>query len=199
MFMDRELAIRFFESLEKHQPIITSITWHREEIVDLLTSTNVSPSNRFYQRIRANGYEIPDTSNDSTYIISLRRILRNTLAKEYLNEGYSPSIVKKFMEEVESFFRIYDSDILTRKLRYDKELLALMAKSNNPFTILGSLEILDSYPQGTNQKRKISKQPILLMPDAQDLQKIVEWEVENTRYYQRGILRDKKISRELYF
>ena len=73
--MERKLAEILTSSLLE-RPEIPS--YNGAEIIDLLASVEIPASSRFYEEIPANEQVIKIKSEDRYYVLSLRRVLRNS-------------------------------------------------------------------------------------------------------------------------
>ena len=185
--MDRNLAERLVEELETHPPLTTNVLPNRDYFINLLVNTHVPPSSRFYEKIRENSTTIPDNAKDQFHILSMRRILRNNRAIDY-----RLSRLKKRYESLASALGVYDSDVFTRRLRTDRDIVALMAKSAQSYTLLAKLDTYDEF------SGKVATRPLVIIPDVQDLSKILAWEDANTIYAQEGLFGTTKISKKQY-
>lgn len=186
--MDRNLAEKLVTELGKHPPLTTRVLSDENYFIDLLVSTEVPVSNRFYEEVKPNHKIIEDPANDQTHFLSLRRILRNNLA-----ENYKLSKTKKVYEALASILGLYDSDVLTRKLRANGEMAKMMSQSEHPYSLLAKLETFDDF------SGKFAIRPIVIIPYIIDLPKILAWEEANTNYGQRGLFGgDRRISRSHY-
>lgn len=105
---------------------------------------------------------------DTHYYLSLRNVLRNRKAKDYMLSQW-----KKAEEAVASALGIYQSDPLIRDLRANKYLVEMMDKCDKPFSLLGKFEAFGDYNYYTLNK------PILIIPDAVDTHLINDWENAN--------------------
>ena len=81
--MERYLAEILIGGLESHPPLTPGILANKNYFVNLLVSTEVLPSRRFYEKVTPNGVTIADPAMDKTHSVSIRRVLRNKLAKDY--------------------------------------------------------------------------------------------------------------------
>ena len=126
---------------------------------------------------------------------SLRRIIRNHNAEKAKLTGF-----KRLVADTSGILRRHDSTTLLRKLREEEELMELMRKSaeqENPFSLLGKLEI---YEYGNPKEILYTcKKPILIIPEQVNNPLVSLWEEKNTLYQkQKGLFRVKKITREEY-
>ena len=175
--MERSQAEALIEKLVKHPPLTPNVLPNRDYFINLLVSTDVPPSKRFYEEIDHNEVEINDPAMDFTHRVALRRVLRNNLARE--NEL---SLLKALYEAVVSKMGVYDSDVFTRRLRTDKDLVRMMAQSGQQYSLLGKLETFDEL------SGKISTRPLLIIPNAPDLDRITAWEIANIKKPKEGLL-----------
>ena len=185
--MDRNLAERLVAELEKHPPLSPNIFPDRNYFINLLSSTDVPPSERFYEEVAKNQKHIPDSATNQNHFLSIRRVLRNSLARDY-----QLSKIKEFYETLISVLGIHDSDVWTRKLRSDDEIVRMMGQSRGQYSLLGKLETFDEF------SRKVATRPLIIILDAQDLSKILAWEDAKTDYGKENSLGIRKISRRQY-
>lgn len=138
----------------------------KKELISILVRTKVSESSRFYEPIKDQGRFLDAAE---TYRLTFRRVLRNGKARDYQLSWW-----KKVWENVAShpipnyFFRIYDSDIVTRRLRVDKEVVRMMtesAENGHPHSLLCKLKIYDDNYGGP----KIQTSELLLIPGVEKL------------------------------
>ncbi len=167
--MKKDMAESLVSELEKHPALRSTVRENRQYFIDILVSTEVPESTRFYEKVKPNILEVPGLDNDQIHYISLRRVLRNQQAKEYQLPW-----LKSQIESLASFLGIYDSDVLTRNIRANKELVDMMSASSNDFSLLGKLETLEIVPE------RVYKSPILVIPDSPDFSKIYLWEHANS-------------------
>ena len=186
--MDRNLAERLIAELEKHPPLSPNVLPDRDYFINLLSSTDVPPSERFYEEVKPNQRHIPDSATNQNHFLSIRRVLRNDLAR-----SYQLTKTKKIYETLASTSGIHDSDIWTRKLRTDMDLVQIMVQCGQQYSLLAKLETFDEF------SKKVATRPLVIIPDAQDLSKILEWEVANTDYGKEGLLGIRRISKGQYF
>ena len=187
--MDRSLAEKLVAELERHPPLTyTVLEGRRDKLIDALAATDVPPSKRFYEEVKPNQEIIHDSAMDQTHFLSIRRVLRNDLVRDY-----RLSKIKEIYEAVASISGLYDSDALTRKLRASNEIVNIIAQSESPFSLLAKLETSDNF------SGKFAVRPLVIIPNVADLSKILEWEDANTKYVQKGLFgTSSKISREKY-
>ncbi len=167
--MDRGEAEVLVEGLRK-RPEFDSLD--SGLFTDALESTEVPPSSRFYE-------ETPDVQHtmrdsDRVQFLSVRRVLRNENAR-----NYQLSLLKRGFEAAASALRVYSSDALTRRLRADNDLVKIMAECWHPFSLLGKLQ---TYDYSNPDSAVITTKPILIIPDAGDIETILRWEDANTTY-----------------
>ena len=170
--MERYLAEILIGGLESHPPLTPGILADKNYFVNLLVSTQLKPSRRFYEEVGSNEAVIQNPAMDLTHYVSIKRVLRNRLAKEY-----KLSWLKARYEAAASAFGIYDSDALTRKLRIGEDIVRMMAEaaqSGQPYSLLGKLETVDGILE------KISRRPLVIIPNVGDLSRILAWEDANT-------------------
>jgi len=177
LYMDRQMAIDLTKELQGH-PILIYAPLDWNDIFNLLEKTGVSPSRRFAESVEENEYLLDRTIDYQTNVLMLRRVLRNENAAKYLRESYKKGPHKNFLEVLTSGLGIYDSDVFTRKLREDPQMLEMMAKAyelGHPHSILGKVTTTD------RESVKIETRPIIGILGA-DIVKVVEWELANRVY-----------------
>jgi len=159
--------------------------------LDVLASAEVPDSSRFYEELPDKKQLIDDTG--SYHYLSLRRVLRNANAK-----SATPAVWKRCVEGFATLFGIYSSDVLSRRLREDRELVHMMQSCDAPFSLLGKLESYDFDNPG--EKLYVVTRPVLVIPGFACAWRVNEWEKANTTYEKEvGVLRRfKRISREKY-
>ena len=185
--MDRNLAEKLVAELEKHPPLTPNVLPDRAYFIDLLASTDIPPSKRFYEEVKPNQRRILDTAANQNHFLSIRRVLRNSLAR-----NYQLSKIKESYESLISALNVHDSDVWVRKLRADRDIVRMMVQSGQPYSLVGKLETFDEL------SRKVATRPLVIIPYAQDLSKILEWEDANTIYGKESSLGTRKISRRQY-
>ena len=194
--MDILVAAQLVGELRKHRSIPALSTDKGLSLLDLLTSANIPESSRFYEELPRNEQLIEE--NDRRYhYFSLRRILRNNVAT-----GYCHSAAKRTWVGFIGLVGSFSSNVLTRGIRADRNLVRMMAESVHPFSLLGKLE---TYDHGNPKDRLfVITRPILVVPKAtspKDKNAIADCEEENTMYAEeRGILlrHPRRISPEEY-
>ena len=168
--MDRQLAEQLVQGLQTHSHIDLS---DPGMFIDLLVASDIPGFSRFYQWLPENSQSMDESSVE--YTISLRRVLRNITAKDY-----QLSLFKRGVETVASAIGIYSSDVLSRRLRSNPDLVELMTNEEMPFSLLGKLQRTDSASVDGTIYRATS--PILVIHGALDNQAVKEWEQANTVY-----------------
>ena len=157
-------------SLEKHPGIVKV---NREIFLPVLLDAKLSESSSFHE-------DLPDTQQlaeglDRYAYFSLRRVLRNRNA-----ENYRLSAWKNTFEAVMSAFGAYSSDVLTRKIRADGEIVDMMARNEHPFSLLAKCK---TYDFGNSEGRLfVVTRPVLVIPGVKDIDRILAWEEDNTAY-----------------
>ena len=168
--MEELLAEQLVAELSRHPGIIPP---DKPMFLTMLVSANIPASSRFYE-------ELPDTSQLREYTqkyhyLSLRRVLRNRNAKECQLNTW-----KKTYEMLASTLGLYSSDVLSRNVRTDKMLIDMMAAAKHPFSVLGKLETYD-YDNPTETLLRMTR-PVLVIPEAENIGAIVQWEIAQTTY-----------------
>jgi len=167
--------------LKKHPGIITP---DRDIFLDVLLRTDVPRSSKFYKKLPDNKQELKEA--DRVYFLSLRRVLRN----RNVESGYKVNGWRKLVDAYASRRCIYSSDILTRRLRQDSEIVDLMEACEQDFSLLGKFEVYDS---SNLEKLTVQTTPILVIPGSETAEKVLDWENANTTY-QKGKESLRKVS-----
>lgn len=174
----RQEAIYFAQSLKKHRPLPGSLL-KETDIFNALANAPMPSQRRFYATIPPNKKEIPDTANDMSYVLSLRRVLRNDLAEYYLKHGYDTNFLKSVLGLLVRKDLVYDSDTFTRLIRQEELILKMMkaaAESGHPVSILAALRSTDLITGD------VRKRPMIEIPGA-DLDTLVKWEDAHIQIY----------------
>ncbi|MBI2541396.1 hypothetical protein HYV80_01680 [Candidatus Woesearchaeota archaeon] len=175
--MDRNIAERLVAELESRSPLSPEVLKKdRDKLIDLLASTDVPPSKKFYKEVKPNQIYIPGNDSDQHHFLSIRRVLRNDRAREY-----ELSRAKQIYEVGLAALGIHDSDVWTRRLRTNKEIVRMMSQAmvqhGQPYTLVAKLETFEDV------QKTVEIMPLVVIPSAQDLQKIIGWEISNARPY----------------
>lgn len=175
--MDGVNAVLLVDALESHPPLTEGILPNRQELVDLLISTPVPPSKRFYESVGDNSQRIPDSGNDVSHNVAIRRILRNNLASDY-EGGTLRRLYEAAYDALESRFGAYDSNVMLRKARANLRIAALMQQAHqagHPYSLSGKLETFDEI------SGKVSTIPLIIIPGIsnQDMYKVLAWELSH--------------------
>ena len=168
--MDQEIAATLVDTLKRHSWIIPP---NREIFMKVLTSTEVPDSSRFYEKLPDNEQLLKET--DRYHKLSLRMVLRNRNAKDY---RLSP--LKKIWEDWTSTLGIYSSEVLSRNLRANSDLIDMMAASEHPFSLLGKQKTYD-YSNAREDLFRATR-PVLVIPGQSDIIAILDWENANIIY-----------------
>jgi hypothetical protein len=149
-----------------------SATIDRKLFLDVLVEANIPESARFSEELPNNQQTISEA--DRYHYLSLRRVLRNGNARSYQLSG-----AKKALARILGALGIYSSDVLTRGLRSDPEIVELMNSSTSSFSLLGKFETYDSSnPEALFRKT----QPFIIIPGAKNWVPLARREYENTVY-----------------
>ena len=168
--MDHRLAENLLDELAKHPEIVRV---DRDLFLGVLKVAEIPESSRFHE-------DLPDKQQlaeglDRYAYFSLRRVLRNRNA-----ENYRLSAWKNTFEAVMSAFGAYSSDVLTRKIRADGEIVDMMARNEHPFSLLAKCK---TYDFGNSEGRLfVVTRPVLVIPGVKDIDRILAWEEDNTAY-----------------
>lgn len=170
--MERDKAIRLVRDLERHPPLTEGILPQKQDLIRLLISTEVPESRRFYEEVIPNEQTIDDSANSKEHSVSVRRILRNKLA-----DDYEMSFFKNWYDAVVSSLGAYDSNVIARRLRADRDLVNLMQQayqSGQPYSLLAKLETVDAL------SGSIETRPLIVIPNSSNMPKVLAWESAHT-------------------
>ena len=176
--MDEFNAVLLVSTLESRPPLTEGILPNRQELVDLLISTPVpTTSKRFYESVGDNSQRIPDSGNDASHNVAIRRVLRNKLASDY-EDNFLKRLYQSAYDDLESRFGAYDSNVMLRRARANPVIAALMQQAHQagyPYSLSGKLETFDEL------SGKVSTTPLIIIPGVsnQDMQKILAWELSH--------------------
>ncbi len=168
--MDRKIAETLVSELGRHEGLVTP---DKGLFLDVLISADVPESSRFYEVLPDKQQLVDETGR--YHYLSLRRVLRNRNARHYQLSQW-----KKTYEAIVSAFGAYSSDALSRNLRADKTLVEMMARCEEPFSLLGKFQTYDF--DNPDETLFILTRPVLVIPGAKDTKPIYDWEKANTRY-----------------
>ncbi len=168
--MDRKVAEKLVSELGRHGGLVTP---DNELFLDVLVSIDVSQSSRFYERLSDKKQLVEETGR--YHYLSLRRVLRNRNARDYQLSQW-----KKAYEAIISAFGAYSSDVLSRNLRADATLVEMMARCEEPFSLLGKFQTYDF--DNPDETLFIVTRPVLVIPGEKDMKSIHDWEEANTTY-----------------
>ncbi|MBN1644986.1 hypothetical protein JW851_03035 [Candidatus Woesearchaeota archaeon] len=161
------------ENLIKETQLAVPIIIDEDFFRNILTNITVPVSSKFYTFLPKKRQLIQETNR--YWFFSLRRILRNEHASKYQLSSW-----KKLWESLASSIGLYSSNVLSRNLRADKDLISLMSESKHPYSLLCKLETYDY--DNHNMDLFIITKPILVIPDTKNRSRIISWENANTRY-----------------
>lgn len=188
--MDIKIAESLLSELGRHSGIVTP---DRRLFLDILVSTDVPESSRFYEGLPDKQQLVQETGR--YHFLSLRRVLRNRNARSYQLSQW-----KKAYESITSVFGAYSSDALSRNLRTNRDLVEMMAECREPFSLLGKFQTYDF--DNPDETLYMVTQPVLVIPGAKDTKSICDWETANTIYEKEvGLFlrHPKRISPQKYF
>lgn len=168
--MDNVIAEKLLDALKRRPEIVTPDS---KLFLEMLVSTNVPESSRFYEVLPDREQVVQETNR--YHRLSLRRVLRNKNARAYQLGAW-----KRVVQEAISILGIYSSDALTRNLRANKELVGIMGECEAPFSLLGKFQTYDF--DNPDETLFIITRPVLIIPGAKDTVKIHDWESVNTTY-----------------
>ena len=188
--MNKQIATDLVDEFCKHPDIITP---DQELFLEILVSVDIPNSSKFSEEIPNKQQTV---SEDTCYhYVLLRKVLRNENVRDY-----QLSLWKKAIESAASALGVYSSDILSRGLRANKELVEIMAECGQPFSLLGKMQ---TYDYGNpEQNLYIITRPILVIPGVKDMKPVLQWEADNTKYEKEvGLVfrHPKKITPRKYF
>ncbi len=189
--MDGKIANKLVSELRRHGGLIIP---DEKLFLELLTSTDVPESSRFYEKL-------PDREQLSEgtgyyHYLSLRKVLRNRNAGRYKLPQW-----KKAYETMMSTFGVYSSDILSRNLRANDKLMKIMMECGEPFSLLGKFKTYEF--NNPREELFIINRPVLVIPGVRDMTQIDNWEKRNTTYKKEtrviGLFPiERKISQQKY-
>lgn len=166
--MEQNLAEMIIGELGKHHLLKSQFPEYRQYFIDVLVSTEVPQSKRFYEEIKPNEITIRGSDENQRHKLSLGRILRNELA-----EDYELSWIKAQYEALISSLGAFDYEVLARNIRMNKDLVKMMQQSKHDYSLLGRIDAHEDF------SGEVSVMPILIIPNAMDLSKISVWESGN--------------------
>jgi len=167
--MERKLAENLVLELARRRDIVVP---NRRFFTDILADTEVSESSRFYEALPNNQRTIQESGR--YHCLSLRRVLRNRNAK-----SHQLSQVERGYEALVSGLGIYSSDVLSRSLRADEDLVEMMSECEEQFSLLGKFQ---TYDYENPDKVTVLTKPVLIIPGFVGVEEIHKWERDNTRY-----------------
>ncbi len=168
--MDRKIAETLVDELGRHGSLVTLDS---ELFLNELVSADVPESSKFYEVLPGKRQLVEETGRN--HYLSLRRVLRNRNARDYQLSQW-----KKAYETIASAFGVYSSDALSRNLRVDGNLVEIMSRSEQPFSLLGKFQSYDF--DNPNDILFVITRPVLVIPGAKDMKPIHDWEEANTTY-----------------
>ena len=167
--MERSLAESLIDELTKHLGIINP---DKDLFLNILTSAEVPESSKFYE-VLPNKQQLVEERKRYHYL-SLRKVLRNRNAKEN-----QLSLWKSKYESIASAFGICSSDVLSRNLRVNKDLIEMMDECKEPFSLLGEFQTYNF--DNHDETLFIITRPVLVIPSVEN-RKPYNWENANTKY-----------------
>jgi hypothetical protein len=168
--MDKDVAEKLLNELGRHGGIVIP---DYQLFLDVLISTDIPECSRFYECLTDKQQLVQETGR--YHYLSLRRVIRNVNAKDYQLSQW-----KKMYEAVASAFGVYSSDSLSRNLRANSTLVEIMARCEEPFSLLGKFQ---SYNfDNPDETLFVVTRPVLVIPGLKDLEPIYDWEEKNTTY-----------------
>jgi len=190
--MDRKIAETLVDELGRHGSLVTP---DRDLFLNELVSVDVPYSSKFYEVTPGKQQLVEETGR--YHYLSIRRVLRNRNAKDYQLSQW-----KKAYEAIASAFGAYSSDALSRNLRADGTLVEMMARCDEPFSLLGKFQSYDF--DNPDETLFVVTRPVLVIPGVKDMKPIHDWEEANTTYEKEvrmmGLLpTQKRIKPQEYF
>lgn len=168
--MELKTAETLVESLGKRSGILVP---DKGYFIDVLLKSDVSPSSKFYKKLPDNIQEAKES--DCYYSLSLDMVLRNRNAER----DYKIGFFKRAIDAFASRKGIYSSDILTRRLRRENDIVDLMAACEQDFSLLARFE---AHDYSNPNKITFTTRPILVVPGSENHEKVFGWEQQNTLY-----------------
>jgi hypothetical protein len=168
--MEQKYAKELWIGIAQH-PFFSFLEFpYSKEITDLLLTTDIQTGS-FYHETASNEFSIELPDFERNYLLSPLGIFENNLAGDFLEKGYMDKIYSIVRYGLNSTSPRYFPENVKR----ERDLLALMAESSKPYTLLAKVEILD-YNECDSRES-----PIIIVPDAKDTAPVREWEKNHTR------------------
>lgn len=149
-----------------------------EPLSEYLARIDVPESSRFGMDLSNSPTVTLENHGENNYhSLKLSKLLRNVNAKnQYL------SAWKSLVEATTSKLGITSSDVLSRKIRREKQFVDAMSANIDPYSLLAILESYD-YNNPENQLFVMTR-PILVIPYCKDhvSGQIMQWQKRNTTY-----------------
>ena len=193
--MEPNHALNLIEAFEKH-PVISGLgEQDKKFFLERLIVTPIPESSRFYTELSNMPEEarlVRKTDDDYSHL-SIRRVLRNGKA-----QGYDISCMKALWNDFLTEQGVFGSNVLTRKLRENDKIVKMMSASRNPHSLLAKY-VTHSNTSNTDRPLVSSIRPIVVIPGANDVNEIIQWELANTIYRKEQGLLSIPIRREEYY
>lgn len=168
--MDKNIAEALVEELGIHGGLVIL---DRGLFLNELVSTEVPKSSRFHEVLPGERQLVEETGR--YHYLSLKRVLRNENARHYQLPQW-----KKAYEAIASAFGVYSSDALSRNLRSDGTLIEMLARCEEPFSLLGKFQSYDF--DNPDETLFVVTRPVLVIPGVKNMDPIYNWEKANTTY-----------------
>lgn len=187
--MEQHIIKQFFNTIESRLPYDFS---HGFTLAEGLLRTIQPGDNTFSTQVTNGIYTNYPHGGivDALFEISFQRILRNEHASaHYLGLG------QKLCGATLLFWPLsYSPEVMIRRLRSRKDLLAIMEKSSQPYSLLCEQVTthIDNYTC-----RLFKRKPLLIVLgiSSTDLRTIVAWEEQNTTTAKEGLFGPRRISK----
>jgi hypothetical protein len=168
--VERQLAETLVDELAKHPHIIHP---DKEFFIQILMAAEIPESSEFSEKLPLKEQSLVEPNNNY-HLLSLRRVLknRNIIDREFHEWDRT---VAFFL----SVFKGYSSDALTTNIRVNG-VANLMAECKHPYSLLAKLQSYD-VNHSSGKTYRITR-PLLIIPQAKDLDQILHWETKHVLF-----------------
>lgn len=158
-----EPANQYAQAIAQH-PSLQFLGLDQLALTDGLAGLHMLPSSRFYETI----YITREVEGDeATYIFTLARVLRNQ------NAGVPTNTLKSVGSALLECLGLYSNTDMTRRARRRPQLVKMMQSCPLPYSFMGQLTEIDEI------NGELTRTPILIIPEAEDISAILNWQEEN--------------------
>ena len=157
-------ADQYAQAIAQH-PSLQFFDLNQQSLTRELAELDIQSSSKFYETI----YVTSEVEGDeATYTFTLARVLRNQ------NAGvYRPNFLKAAGLLVLEWGGWYSNTDMTRRARRSPELVEMMQSCPLLYSFMGQLTETDKVTE------KVTRTPILIIPAAEDMPAIIDWQEEN--------------------